>query len=95
MQIRDASATTVARTYSRQIGALDPAAVRSVARSSKGRPRTDSITFSPVRQEVARVEDVAAQQPDVRAGQVAALRARIANGTYTTDTNALAARLLG
>jgi flagellar biosynthesis anti-sigma factor FlgM len=44
---------------------------------------------------VARVEDVAAQQPDVRADRVAALRTQIANGTYTTDTNALAAQLLG
>lgn len=95
MQIRDASATSVARTYTRQIGALDPASVRSLQPANKGRARSDSVTLSPVRQEVARVEDVVAQQPDVRSETVSALRGSIARGSYTTDSAALAARLLG
>jgi hypothetical protein len=60
MNVHETAASSVARTYSRQIGSTDPAASRSVARPAAGRPRTDSVSFSPTRHQVVRAQDAVA-----------------------------------
>lgn len=95
MQIHNNLIGSIARTYTRQTGALPGAGDGGLtARGSIGRPRTDSVSLSGTSQELKRVRDMVTSQPDVRAERVAALKASIANGTYQIDNTALAEKML-
>lgn len=94
MRIHEAAsgaAGAIARTYTRQ---LEGGAHGLAGAYGAGRPRTDQVTLSATRQEVVRMQNAVAGQPDVRADRVSALQAAIANGTYQVDGSRLAAKLL-
>ena len=94
----DPIATSIARTYTRQVTAAGPAAANAyaaAARQAGARQRSDSVTLSSTMQEAQRIRAVASDQPDVRADRVAALRLAISNGSYKVDNGALAAKLMG
>jgi negative regulator of flagellin synthesis FlgM len=95
MQIRDVNAAAIARTYTRQVGGGEGGSGRTNAAGVSSRARTDSVSMSNVRQEVMRVRDVVAAQPDVRPEKVAALKQQISQGSYEIDTRTLAAKMLG
>jgi flagellar biosynthesis anti-sigma factor FlgM len=95
MQVHNAASSMVARTYGRQVGGPGDAGARPISRSAEGRPRTDSLAISDSTRELARLRQAAAEQPDVRAGRVAALKNAIESGTYQMDLDVLAAKLLG
>lgn len=95
MQIHNNLIGSIARTYTRQTGAVSGAADGSLgARGAVGRPRTDSVSLSGTTQELKKVRDMVSAQPDVRAERVAALKAAIANGSYRVDNTALAEKML-
>ncbi|MCC7365622.1 MAG: flagellar biosynthesis anti-sigma factor FlgM [Dehalococcoidia bacterium] len=54
----------------------------------------DNLSLSSRGREVADAARAVAQSPDVRAAKVAALKAAIADGSYTSDPRQIAARLL-
>ena len=95
MQINNSSARSVARLYSRQAAPADQGSGLIPARQAAGRPRTDSVSVSVTRQEVARFSAVVAEQPDVRTDRVASLKSAVASGAYQVDQRALAAAMLG
>ncbi len=95
MQVGQSGMDALTRTYNRHVGAVQPDGTTLPARSTGRRPRTDSVAFSSTVQELLRVRDAAAVQPDVRAERVAALRAAVAGGAYQVDTHALAWKLVG
>lgn len=69
-------------------------ATRRTARSGGGTGRrTDEVSLSATAQSFARVMEAVQQQPDVRADRVAAVRARIADGTYGIDADLIAQRI--
>lgn len=83
--------------YQRQVAQAQAAsaheAPRRTARSGAAGRRTDEVSLSASAQSFARVMEVVQQQPDVRAERVAAVRARIAGGTYGIDAQLIAQRL--
>lgn len=94
----DPIATSIARTYTRQVAAAGPGAANAYAAAARqvgARSRTDSVALSSTMQEAQRVRGVASDQPDVRVDRVAALRLAISSGTYKVDNGALAAKLMG
>ena len=95
MQVNNAASSMVARTYGRQVGGPGDAVARAPLRSAEGRPRTDSLAISDSTRELSRLRQAAADQPDVRANRVAALKSAIESGTYRVDLDVLAAKLLG
>jgi flagellar biosynthesis anti-sigma factor FlgM len=95
MQVNNAASSMIARTYGRQVGGLGDAAARATTRAAEGRPRTDSLAISDSTRELARLRQAAAEQPEVRANRVAALKNAIEGGTYRIDLDVLAAKLLG
>jgi negative regulator of flagellin synthesis FlgM len=95
MQVNNAASSMIARTYGRQVGGPGDAIMRAPVRAAEGRPRTDSLSISDSTRELARLREAAADQPDVRANRVAALKSAIEGGTYRVDLDVLAARLLG
>jgi negative regulator of flagellin synthesis FlgM len=95
MQIPTLTSDLIARTYTRQVHAPADGAARAAPRSGEGRPRTDSVTFSEIRQEVQRLREAAAAATDERADRVAMIKAQLAAGTYEVDNYLLAAKLLG
>ena len=54
----------------------------------------DNLSLSSRGREVALAARAVAETPDVREAKVAALKAAITNGTYTSDSRDIAARLL-
>ena len=95
MDIRNIGASSIARTYTRQVQTTSDEAGQNAARTGGGRPRTDSLAFSGRLQEMNRVKEAAAAAPEVRADRVAELKAQIAANTYTVDSQRLAAAMLG
>ncbi|TAJ18027.1 MAG: flagellar biosynthesis anti-sigma factor FlgM [Dehalococcoidia bacterium] len=83
--------------YQRQVAQAQAATahegVRRAARNGSAARRTDEVSLSANAQSFARVMEAAQQQPDVRADRVAAVRARIADGTYGIDAHLIAQRL--
>lgn len=72
-------------------GASEAGSTRGAGRGGR---RADHVQLSPEAQEMQRALDAVADQPDVRAERVAELRSRIADGTYSVDAKAIAARLV-
>lgn len=98
MQIRDVyggAASAASRAYGRQINGAGAGGNTGAIRPQEGRPRTDSVSMSETRRQVAKVVDMASAQPDVRAERVAALRAQIRAGAYEVNVSELAAKLVG
>lgn len=83
--------------YQRQVAQAQAAsaheATRRSTRGSASSRRSDEVSLSATAQSFARVMEAVQQQPDVRADRVAAVRARIANGTYGIDAQLIAQRL--
>jgi negative regulator of flagellin synthesis FlgM len=95
MDIRDVTANTIARTYTRQAGATSSTGnVTPLSSQKGGRSRTDSVTLSPATQELKRLRDAAADHPEIRSQRVAVLKSAIDAGTYQVDTIALAQKML-
>jgi negative regulator of flagellin synthesis FlgM len=88
------------------LGGQDPlraaaaaAAVRAhaagTASSGAGAPRqADSVSISETARSLSAAHKAVAEAPDVRADRVSAIKAAIADGSYTIDSRALAAKLL-
>ncbi len=98
MQIRDVyggAASAASRAYGRQISGAGAGGNTGVIRPAEGRPRTDSVSMSDTRRQVAKVVDLASAQPDVRADRVAELRSQIRSGAYHVNVVDLAAKLMG
>jgi flagellar biosynthesis anti-sigma factor FlgM len=95
MQINNVASSMIARTYGRQVSGPGDVDARPLSRAAEGRPRTDSLAFSNSMRELVRLREAAAEQPDVRANRVTALKSAIENGTYRVDLDVLAAKLLG
>ena len=64
---------------------------RGAGRSGR---RTDQVHISTEAQDFRRALEAVSNQPEVRETRVAELRSQIANGTYTVDARAIAARLV-
>ncbi|RJQ12007.1 MAG: flagellar biosynthesis anti-sigma factor FlgM [Dehalococcoidia bacterium] len=83
--------------YQRQVAQAQAAtaheATRRTARSGGPGRRTDEVSLSATAQSFARVMEAVQQQSDVRADRVSAVRARIADGTYSIDADLIAQRL--
>ncbi len=83
--------------YQRQVAqaqsASAPDSTRRAARGGAAGRRTDEVALSANAQSFARVMEAVQQQPEVRADRVAAVRARIENGTYGIDAQVIAQRL--
>lgn len=94
MEIRDASANAIVRTYTRHAGAASHGSGSRPVSAPQGRSRTDLVTLSPATQELRRLRDAAADQSDVRTDRIAVLKTAIAAGAYQVDTVALAERML-
>jgi flagellar biosynthesis anti-sigma factor FlgM len=94
MEIRDATANAIVRTYTRHAGAASEGGATRSASAPQGRSRTDIVTLSPATQELRRLRDAAAEQSDVRADRIAVLKTAIAAGAYQVDTVTLAERML-
>lgn len=95
MDIRDVTANTIARTYTRQAGTASSTSTITPLSSQKGgRSRTDVVTLSPATQELKRLRDAAADHPDVRSQRIATLKTAIDAGTYQIEPILLAERML-
>lgn len=95
MEIRDLTANTIARTYTRHADATSRSAGGSAPASApQGRSRTDVVTLSSATQELRRVREAVVEQADVRADRIAVLKTAINAGTYQIDTVVLAERML-
>jgi flagellar biosynthesis anti-sigma factor FlgM len=96
MEVNSSIASAIARTYTRQIGAV-PVQGGSAGslRQSGTRPRTDSLSLSYTTQELLRVRDIASAQPETRFDRILALKKAVANGTYEPNLTSIAGKLLG
>lgn len=84
--------------YQRQVAQAQASATAEGARRTSraggaSARRTDEVSLSASAQTFARVMESVQAQPDVRAERVAAVRARIADGTYGIDAHLIAQRL--
>ena len=83
--------------YQRQVAQAQAAsaheATRRTTRTGAANRRTDEVSLSATAQSFARVMEAVQQQPEVRTDRVAAVRARIAAGTYGVDPELIAQRL--
>lgn len=87
-----------AGVYQRYVAPADGAPAEGATRTGNGarRPgrRSDEVSISQQAQQLARLLGAVTDQPDVREARVAALRQQLADGTYTVDAAAIAARLV-
>jgi negative regulator of flagellin synthesis FlgM len=69
-------------------------ATAASAPSSAGVRQADTVSLSEAARSLASARSAVAAAPDTRADRVAELKAAIANGTYTVDSQQLARSLL-
>lgn len=83
--------------YQRQVAQAQAAANEGARRTPQAggaaARRTDQVSLSASAQSFARVMEAVQGGPDVRSERVAAVRARIADGTYGIDAHLIAQRL--
>ena len=83
-RLRATAAVAALRANSASAGQSGPTAAR----------RPDGVTISDSARSLAAAHKAVGDAPDVREDRVSALKAAIADGTYSVDSRTLAARLL-
>ena len=83
-----------AAASSRAGGAGDTPEAGGPRGAGRGGRRTDQVQLSSQAQDLERVVEAVADQPEIRASRAEELRKQIAEGTYNVDASAIARRLV-
>jgi flagellar biosynthesis anti-sigma factor FlgM len=95
MKIQDINQKAQILQYVNQqakVNTNDPAAVNPETRVQT--PVGDRVDLSPSAKMIKKIEEVALSAPDTRADKVAALKQKVASGTYQVNSDELAGKML-